>query len=68
MNALAPGIIKTQFSRALWESPDGIEKLETHPVSRLGNVGDLAGAALLLVSESSSFITGHTLVIDGVSF
>ena len=65
VNALAPGIIKTQFSRALWDGPIGARVVERHPIPRIGEVDDIAGAALLLASDASSFITGHTLIIDG---
>jgi len=65
VNALAPGLIKTQFSQALWESPSFMKMIETNPIPRLGEVGDLAGAALFLVSDASAFITGHILVADG---
>lgn len=65
VNGLAPGLIKTDFSRALWDSPLTAGMIEAHPIPRIGQVDDVAGAALLLVSDASSFITGHTLVVDG---
>lgn len=65
VNALAPGLIKTQFSRALWEKPTFMKMIEHQPVPRIGEVEDLAGAALFLASEASSYITGHILIIDG---
>jgi len=65
VNALAPGVIKTQFSRALWEGPFGAEAVKRQPIPRIGEVNDIAGAALLLASDASSFITGHILIIDG---
>jgi NAD(P)-dependent dehydrogenase (short-subunit alcohol dehydrogenase family) len=65
VNALAPGLIKTQFSRALWDGPQAEEKARSYPLSRLGEAGDLAGAALLLAGDASSFITGHILTVDG---
>jgi 3-oxoacyl-[acyl-carrier protein] reductase len=64
VNAIAPGIVKTRFSRALWETnEEGAARL--HPLGRLGEVEDVTGAVLLLCSEASSWITGVTLPIDG---
>lgn len=65
VNAIAPGIIKTKFSRALWESPKFEAMMEKNPISRFGEVDDIAGAALLLASDAASYITGHMMVIDG---
>ncbi|MEW6425214.1 MAG: SDR family oxidoreductase [Bacillota bacterium] len=64
VNALAPGLIKTQFSYALWERLDET-KVKSYPIPRIGTTDDIAGAALLLASDASSFITGHILIIDG---
>ena len=64
VNALAPGLVKTEFARALWEP--GEEAIARRlPLRRLGEVGDIANAALFLCSDAASWITGHTLVIDG---
>jgi NAD(P)-dependent dehydrogenase (short-subunit alcohol dehydrogenase family) len=68
VNALAPGLIKTQFARALWEGPDGEERISGHiPLRRLGQPDDVAGAAVFLASDDASWITGQTLVVDGGS-
>ncbi len=65
VNALAPGLIKTDFARALWEGP-GEELARAHiPLRRLGLPDDVATAALFLASDAASWITGHTLVVDG---
>jgi NAD(P)-dependent dehydrogenase (short-subunit alcohol dehydrogenase family) len=66
VNALAPGIIKTDFAKALYEDP-AIEKSVTrqYPIGRLGEVDDVAGVAVMLASRAGSFITGQTIVIDG---
>lgn len=64
VNALAPGLIKTQFSSALWEKLDE-KTVQSYPVPRIGTPEDIAGAALLLASEASSYITGHILIVDG---
>jgi NAD(P)-dependent dehydrogenase (short-subunit alcohol dehydrogenase family) len=64
VNALAPGLVKTDFARALWER--GEQRIaERLPLRRLGEPDDVARAALFLASEAASWITGHVLVIDG---
>ena len=64
VNALAPGLVKTEFARALWEP--GEEAIARRlPLRRLGVVDDIANAALFLCSDAASWITGQTLVIDG---
>jgi NAD(P)-dependent dehydrogenase (short-subunit alcohol dehydrogenase family) len=64
VNALAPGLVKTEFARALWESAE--ESIAGRmPLRRLGEAEDIANAALFLCSDAASWITGHTLVIDG---
>jgi NAD(P)-dependent dehydrogenase (short-subunit alcohol dehydrogenase family) len=64
VNCLAPGLVKTDFARALWES--GEEAIaKRFPMKRLGEPEDIAGAAVFLASDASSWITGQTLVIDG---
>jgi NAD(P)-dependent dehydrogenase (short-subunit alcohol dehydrogenase family) len=66
VNALAPGVIKTDFAKALYENPE-TEKFVTrqYPIGRLGVVDDVAGVAVMLASRAGSFITGQTIVIDG---
>jgi NAD(P)-dependent dehydrogenase (short-subunit alcohol dehydrogenase family) len=66
VNAIAPGVIKTRFSRALWES-DAIAQAvrDATPLGRLGEPGDVVGAALFLASPLSDFVNGDVLVIDG---
>ena len=64
VNALAPGLVKTDFARALWErGEDAIAR--RLPLGRLGRPEDIAAAALFLCSDAASWITGQTLVIDG---
>lgn len=65
VNALAPGLVKTDFARALWDGGRGADVAEGYPLKRLGEVEDIAGAALFLASDVSSFMTGRTLVLDG---
>jgi NAD(P)-dependent dehydrogenase (short-subunit alcohol dehydrogenase family) len=65
-NAIAPGIIKTDFSRALWENKEYLKKrIASTPLRRIGEPEEIAGAAVFLASEAGSFMTGQTLVIDG---
>jgi len=61
VNALAPGLIKTRLSQLLWDTPGAAEGGNIG----LGEVGDLAGTALLLASDAGSFISGQTIIIDG---
>jgi NAD(P)-dependent dehydrogenase (short-subunit alcohol dehydrogenase family) len=64
VNCLAPGLVKTDFARALWEAgEDAIAK--RFPMRRLGEPEDIAGAAVFLASDAASWLTGQTLVIDG---
>lgn len=66
VNALAPGIIKTRLSEALWKDPKVNEKaLGQIPVMRLGEPDEIAGAVVFLSSSAGSYITGETIVIDG---
>jgi NAD(P)-dependent dehydrogenase (short-subunit alcohol dehydrogenase family) len=64
VNGLAPGLVKTEFARALWE-PAEASISQRLPLRRLGEPGDIADAALFLCSDAAGWITGHTLVIDG---
>jgi len=66
VNGIAPGLIKTDFARALWEDPKRAAAVEkTYPLRRLGEPEDIAGTAVLLASKGGSYITGQTLVVDG---
>jgi NAD(P)-dependent dehydrogenase (short-subunit alcohol dehydrogenase family) len=64
VNCIAPGLVETDFSRALWEA-DGAEHIARLPLARLGTPEDVAAAARFLASDQASWITGHTLVVDG---
>jgi NAD(P)-dependent dehydrogenase (short-subunit alcohol dehydrogenase family) len=64
VNAVAPGLVKTDFARALWE-PDEDAAAKHHPMRRIGVPDDVAGAVLFLASDAAAWITGATLVIDG---
>lgn len=64
VNGIAPGLVKTELARALWE-PNEERIAKAIPLKRLGEPDDIATAALFLVSEEASWITGQTLVVDG---
>ena len=66
VNCIAPGLIVTDFARALYEDPErrAAREAET-PLRRLGQPEDIAGAALLLASPAGAFITGQTIIVDG---
>jgi NAD(P)-dependent dehydrogenase (short-subunit alcohol dehydrogenase family) len=64
VNALAPGLVKTEFARALWE-PDEAGIGAAHPVGRIGVPDDIGGLALFLVSDAASWITGEVYRADG---
>ncbi|MGQ0830181.1 MAG: SDR family oxidoreductase [Microthrixaceae bacterium] len=64
VNAIAPGLVKTDMARALWE-PAEERVAASMPLGRLGEPVDIANAALFLASDLASWITGHTLVVDG---
>jgi NAD(P)-dependent dehydrogenase (short-subunit alcohol dehydrogenase family) len=66
VNAIAPGLIRTDFARALWEEGRGEQVAKAYPLKRLGEPEDVAAAALYLADDTSSgWITGHTIVLDG---
>jgi NAD(P)-dependent dehydrogenase (short-subunit alcohol dehydrogenase family) len=64
VNAVCPGLVKTDMARALWE-PNEQAVAQHVPLHRLGEPDDIANAALFLASDASSWITGTTLVVDG---
>jgi NAD(P)-dependent dehydrogenase (short-subunit alcohol dehydrogenase family) len=66
VNAIAPGFVKTKFSAAIWDNPQIEAKtLRTIPQKRIAEPEEVAGAALFLASDSSSYVTGETIVVDG---
>lgn len=65
VNCLAPGLVKTDFARVLWEGGRGEEVARSYPLERLGEPEDVAGAALFLAAESARWVTGQTWVLDG---
>jgi NAD(P)-dependent dehydrogenase (short-subunit alcohol dehydrogenase family) len=66
VNAIAPGVFRTEFNQKLLEgTPRGHELLMRTPMGRFGQANEVAGAAVYLASDAASFVTGQTLVIDG---
>ncbi|MEK9833668.1 MAG: SDR family oxidoreductase [Rhodospirillaceae bacterium] len=66
VNAIAPGLVKTDFARALWEDPAFAEpRIAATPLRRLGEPEDIAGTAVFLASEAASWMSGQVLVVDG---
>jgi NAD(P)-dependent dehydrogenase (short-subunit alcohol dehydrogenase family) len=68
VNCIAPGLVKTDFARALWENPDTLKAVTRGtPLRRIGEPHEIAGAAVFLASPASTFMTGQTIVVDGGS-
>lgn len=66
INAIAPGVVKTDFARALWEDPKMHDATaRATPMRRLGEPRDIAGAAVYLASNAGAWMTGQMMVIDG---
>lgn len=66
VNCIAPGLVKTDFARALWEDPERIQATNaTTPLRRIGEPEEIAGAVVYLASRASAFMTGQAMVIDG---
>ncbi|MAB13941.1 SDR family oxidoreductase [Parvibaculum sp.] len=65
-NCIAPGLIKTDFARALWEDPDILKRSTADaPLKRIGLPDEIAGAAVFLASPAGAFMTGQSVVVDG---
>ena len=65
VNCIAPGLVKTDFARALWDSPTGEKRVGETPLRRHGEPDDIAGAAVFLAAPASAWMTGQSIVIDG---
>ncbi|MEA3012850.1 MAG: hypothetical protein QOD42_1395 [Sphingomonadales bacterium] len=68
VNCIAPGLIRTDFAKALWENPATLAAVTAHtPMQRIGEPHEIAGAAVFLASPASTFMTGQAIVVDGGS-
>lgn len=66
INCIAPGLIRTDFARALWENPDNLKRsLVSTPMARIGEPEEIAGAAVFLASKAGSYVNGQMIVVDG---
>ncbi len=66
VNCIAPGLVRTDFARALWENPETLKAVTaTTPLGRIGEADEIAGAAVYLASKAGSFTTGQVIVVDG---
>ncbi len=66
VNGIAPGLIKTDFARALWDNPTLLERIQTTtPLGRIGAPDDIGGFAAFLASSHATFLTGQVIVVDG---
>ena len=66
VNCIAPGLIKTDFAKALWDNPETLKRATVGvPLRRIGEPDEIAGAAVFLASKAGSFTTGQTIVCDG---
>jgi NAD(P)-dependent dehydrogenase (short-subunit alcohol dehydrogenase family) len=66
VNCIAPGLVRTDFARVLWEDPDILRRtLRGYPLGRIGEPDDIAGAAVFLASRAAAFVSGQVLVVDG---
>jgi len=66
VNCIAPGLVRTDMAKALWENPDIYKRVTSSaPLRRIGEPNEIAGAAVYLASSAGSFTTGQTMVIDG---
>ncbi|HEU0310831.1 MAG TPA: SDR family oxidoreductase [Sphingomicrobium sp.] len=68
VNCIAPGLVKTDFARALWEDPETLKAVtRSTPLRRIGEPHEIAGAAVYLASPASTFMTGQAMIVDGGS-
>lgn len=68
INCIAPGLIRTDFAKALWDNPEAERRFNaSHPMRRIGEAEEIAGAAVFLASPAASYVNGQTIVVDGGS-
>ncbi len=65
-NCIAPGLVRTDFAKALWDNPQIYQQtIKNYPLRRIGEPDEIAGAAVFLAAPAGSFTSGQTIVIDG---
>lgn len=68
VNAIAPGLIRTDFAKALWDNPEAVKRFSSsHPMRRIGEPEEIAGAAVFLAAPAGSYVNGQMIVVDGGS-
>jgi NAD(P)-dependent dehydrogenase (short-subunit alcohol dehydrogenase family) len=66
VNCIAPGLIRTEFARALWEDEANLARaLDGTPLGCIGDPEDVAGVAVFLASSAARYVTGQTIIVDG---
>lgn len=66
VNCIAPGLVRTDFAKTIWEDSERLKLASSRtPLRRIGEPHEIAGAAVFLASKAGSFVTGHSLVVDG---
>jgi NAD(P)-dependent dehydrogenase (short-subunit alcohol dehydrogenase family) len=66
VNCIAPGLVKTDFAKALWDNPELLARTQANtPLRRIGEPDDIGGIAVFLASRAGAFVTGQTIVADG---
>ena len=66
MNALCPGLIRTDFAKALWDNPEAAQRVtEQTPLRRFGEADDFKGMAVFVASDASAYVTGQALTVCG---
>jgi NAD(P)-dependent dehydrogenase (short-subunit alcohol dehydrogenase family) len=66
VNCIAPGLVRTDFAKALWDNPALLKETEMRtPLGRIGEPDDIAGVAVMLAARAGAWLTGQTIVVDG---
>ncbi|MFN3534408.1 MAG: SDR family NAD(P)-dependent oxidoreductase, partial [Desulfatiglandales bacterium] len=66
VNAVAPGMVRTDFSKPLWSQPEMLREIESRiPMARIGEIEEVVGAVIFLSSPMANYITGEVFVVDG---